>query len=475
MDTKYLYKRNNVWWVKLAVPSALRSELGFDLRKTTGESDIEKAIVCREKIIAELKKKFDPEFNEKLSSNEEFLNKVTYLDYASTTPVDSRVVERMKDCLTIDGAFGNSGSRSHSYGWKAEELIEESRLNVSKLVNCDPREIIFTSGATESDNLAIKGAAYFYKNKGKHIVTSKIEHKAVLDTCRQLEKDGFEVTYLETDEFGNITPEKVSEAIREDTTIVSLMHLNNEIGVINDIEKIGDITREKGVLFHVDAAQSAGKIPIDLNNSKVDLMSFSAHKIYGPKGIGALFIRRKPRVRLEALFHGGGQERGIRAGTLPTHQIVGMGEAFRIAHEELDKDYMKINSLKNRLYDGLKDMEEIYVNGDLEKGYPGIFNLSFNYVEGESLIMAIKNIAVSSGSACTSASLEPSYVLRALGRPDELAHSSIRFSFGRFTNEKEIDFTINLVKKSVEQLREISPLWEMYLDGVDISKIQWAS
>jgi cysteine desulfurase len=475
MDTKYLYKRNNVWWVKLAVPSALRSELGFDLRKTTGESDIEKAIVSREKIIAELKKKFDPEFNEKLSSNEEFLNKVTYLDYASTTPVDSRVVERMKDCLTIDGAFGNSGSRSHSYGWKAEELIEESRLNVSKLVNCDPREIIFTSGATESDNLALKGAAYFYKNKGKHIVTSKIEHKAVLDTCRQLEKDGFEVTYLETDEFGNITPEKVSEAIREDTTIVSLMHLNNEIGVINDIEKIGDITREKGVLFHVDAAQSAGKIPIDLNNSKVDLMSFSAHKIYGPKGIGALFIRRKPRVRLEALFHGGGQERGIRAGTLPTHQIVGMGEAFRIAHEELDKDYMKINSLKNRLYDGLKDMEEIYVNGDLEKGYPGIFNLSFNYVEGESLIMAIKNIAVSSGSACTSASLEPSYVLRALGRPDELAHSSIRFSFGRFTNEKEIDFTINLVKKSVEQLREISPLWEMYLDGVDISKIQWAS
>jgi len=475
MDTKYLYKRNNVWWVKLAVPSALRSELGFDLRKTTGESDIEKAIVCREKIIAELKKKFDPEFNEKLSSNEEFLNKVTYLDYASTTPVDSRVVEKMKDCLTIDGAFGNSGSRSHSYGWKAEELIEESRLNVSKLVNCDPREIIFTSGATESDNLALKGAAYFYKNKGKHIITSKIEHKAVLDTCRQLEKDGFEVTYLETDEFGNITPEQVSDAIRKDTTIVSLMHLNNEIGVINDIEKIGDITREKGVLFHVDAAQSAGKIPIDLNNSKVDLMSFSAHKIYGPKGIGALFIRRKPRVRLEALFHGGGQERGIRAGTLPTHQIVGMGEAFRIAHEELDKDYKKINSLKNRLYDGLKDMEEIYVNGDLEKGYPGIFNLSFNYVEGESLIMAIKNIAVSSGSACTSASLEPSYVLRALGRPDELAHSSIRFSFGRFTNEKEIDFTINLVKKSVEQLREISPLWEMYLDGVDISKIQWAS
>ena len=475
MDTKYLYKRNNVWWVKLAVPSVLRSELGYDLRKSTGQSDLEKAIVSREKIITELKKKFEPTQNSEATETENFLNKVTYLDYASTTPVDSRVVEKMKECLTIDGAFGNSGSRSHSYGWQAEELIEESRLNISQLVNCDPREIIFTSGATESDNLAIKGAANFYKNKGKHIVTSKIEHKAVLDTCRQLEKDGFEVTYLETDEFGNITPEQVSDAIREDTTIVSLMHLNNEIGVINDIEKIGEITREKGVLFHVDAAQSAGKIPIDLNNLKVDLMSFSAHKIYGPKGIGALFIRRKPRVRLEALFHGGGQERGIRAGTLPTHQIVGMGEAFRIARDELDKDFTKISYLKNRFYDGLKDMEEVYVNGNLENGYPGIFNLSFNYVEGESLMMAIKNIAVSSGSACTSASLEPSYVLRALGRPDELAHSSIRFSFGRFTSEKEIDFTIDLVKKSVEQLREISPLWEMYLDGIDLSKIEWAS
>ncbi len=475
MDTKYLYKRNNVWWVKLAVPSVLRSELGYDLRKSTGQSDLEKAIVSREKIITELKKKFEPTQDSEATQTKNFLNKVTYLDYASTTPVDSRVVEKMKECLTIDGAFGNSGSRSHSYGWQAEELIEESRLNISQLVNCDPREIIFTSGATESDNLAIKGAANFYKNKGKHIVTSKIEHKAVLDTCRQLEKDGFEVTYLETDEFGNITPEQVSDAIREDTTIVSLMHLNNEIGVINDIEKIGEITREKGVLFHVDAAQSAGKIPIDLNNLKVDLMSFSAHKIYGPKGIGALFIRRKPRVRLEALFHGGGQERGIRAGTLPTHQIVGMGEAFRIARDELDKDFEKIRYLKNRFYDGLKDMEEVYVNGNLEKGYPGIFNLSFNYVEGESLMMAIKNIAVSSGSACTSASLEPSYVLRALGRPDELAHSSIRFSFGRFTSEKEIDSTIDLVKKSVEQLREISPLWEMYLDGIDLSKIEWAS
>ena len=397
-----------------------------------------------------------------------------YLDYASTTPVDSRVVDKMKDCLSFDGNFGNAGSRSHSFGWKSEELIEESRLNVADLVNCDPREIIFTSGATESDNLALKGAAYFYQDKGKHIVTCKIEHKAVLDTCRQLEKEGFEVTYLETDEFGAVTPKQVKEAIREDTSIVSLMHLNNEIGVITDIAKIGEITREKGVLFHVDAAQSAGKIPIDLNELKVDLMSFSAHKIYGPKGIGALYIQRKPRVRLQALFHGGGQERGIRAGTLPTHQIVGMGECFKVAKQDMVSDYKKINSLKNRLYDGLKDMEEIYVNGDLEEGYPGIFNLSFNYVEGESLIMALKHIAVSSGSACTSASLEPSYVLRALGRPDELAHSSIRFSFGRFTTEKDIDFTIDLVKNSVHQLREISPLWEMYQDGVDISKIEWA-
>ena len=347
-------------------------------------------------------------------------------------------------------------------------------ISRADLVNCDPREIIFTSGATESDNLALKGAAYFYQDKGKHIVTCKIEHKAVLDTCRQLEKEGFEVTYLETDEFGAVTPKQVKEAIREDTSIVSLMHLNNEIGVITDIAKIGEITREKGVLFHVDAAQSAGKIPIDLNELKVDLMSFSAHKIYGPKGIGALYIQRKPRVRLQALFHGGGQERGIRAGTLPTHQIVGMGECFKVAKQDMVSDYKKINSLKNRLYDGLKDMEEIYVNGDLEEGYPGIFNLSFNYVEGESLIMALKHIAVSSGSACTSASLEPSYVLRALGRPDELAHSSIRFSFGRFTTEKDIDFTIDLVKTSVHQLREISPLWEMYQDGVDISKIEWA-
>jgi cysteine desulfurase len=401
--------------------------------------------------------------------------KPIYLDYASTTPVDPRVAEKMQDCLTFEGDFGNAGSRSHSFGWKAEELVEEARLNVANLVTCDPREIIFTSGATESDNLAIKGAAYFYKNKGKHIVTSKIEHKAVLDTCRQLEKEGFEVTYLDVDEDGSISPETVKEALRDDTTLVSLMHINNEIGVINDIEKIGEITRDKGILFHVDAAQSAGKIPINLDNSCIDLMSFSAHKIYGPKGIGALYIRRKPRVRLQALFHGGGQERGIRAGTLPTHQIVGLGEAFKVAKQEIDSDFKKINSFKTKLYDGLKDMEEIYVNGDLENGYPGIFNLSFNYVEGESLIMALKNIAVSSGSACTSASLEPSYVLRALGRPDELAHSSIRFSFGRFTKEEDVDFTVDLVKTSVQQLREISPLWEMYLDGVDLSKIEWAS
>ena len=401
--------------------------------------------------------------------------KPIYLDYASTTPVDPRVAEKMQDCLTFEGDFGNAGSRSHSFGWKAEELVEEARLNVANLVSCDPREIIFTSGATESDNLAIKGAAYFYKNKGKHIVTSKIEHKAVLDTCRQLEKEGFEVTYLDVDEKGSISPETVKEALRDDTTLVSLMHINNEIGVINDIEKIGEITRDKGILFHVDAAQSAGKIPINLDNSCIDLMSFSAHKIYGPKGIGALYIRRKPRVRLQALFHGGGQERGIRAGTLPTHQIVGLGEAFKVAKQEIDSDFKKINSFKTKLYDGLKDMEEIYVNGDLENGYPGIFNLSFNYVEGESLIMALKNIAVSSGSACTSASLEPSYVLRALGRPDELAHSSIRFSFGRFTKEEDVDFTVDLVKTSVQQLREISPLWEMYLDGVDLSKIEWAS
>tara|TARA_B100000123_G_scaffold114951_1_gene84617 strand:- start:3972 stop:5177 length:1206 start_codon:yes stop_codon:yes gene_type:complete len=400
--------------------------------------------------------------------------KPLYFDYASTTPVDTRVIDKMKDCLSLDGNFGNPGSRSHAFGWQAEELVEEARFNVSNLLNCDPREIIWTSGATESDNLAIKGAANFYKEKGKHIITSKIEHKAVLDTCRQLESEGFEITYLDPDENGSISIKALQDNIRKDTTLVSLMHINNEIGVINDIEKIGDLCRENGVIFHVDAAQSAGKINIDLSSLKVDLMSFSAHKIYGPKGIGALYVRRRPRIRLQPLFHGGGQERGIRAGTLPTHQIVGMGEAFKIAMNEMVDDYEKISSHRDTLWKGLNGMEEIYVNGSVETGYPGIFNLSFNYVEGESLIMALKNIAVSSGSACTSASLEPSYVLRALGRPDELAHSSIRFSFGRFTTEDEVNSTVELVKDSVSQLREISPLWEMYQDGVDLDKIEWA-
>ena len=397
-----------------------------------------------------------------------------YFDYASTTPVDSLVVDKMKACLSVDGAFGNSGSRSHVFGWKAEELVEEARVNVANLINCDPREIIWTSGATESDNLAIKGAAYFYSDKGKHIITSKIEHKAVLDVCRQLESESYEVTYLEPNNDGIITPESVEEALREDTVLVSLMHINNEIGVINDIEAIGKIVKQNGSIFHVDAAQSAGKIPIDIENLEVDLMSFSAHKIYGPKGIGALYIRRKPRVRLQPLFHGGGQERGIRAGTLPTHQIVGMGEAFKLAKEKMSEDFKNLSKYRDILWNGLKDMEEVYINGAIDNTFPGIFNMSFNFVEGESLIMALKNIAVSSGSACTSASLEPSYVLRALGRKDELAHSSIRFSFGRFTKEQEVKETVELVKDSVNKLREISPLWEMYQDGVDLDKIEWA-
>ena len=397
-----------------------------------------------------------------------------YFDYASTTPVDSLVVDKMKECLSVDGAFGNSSSRSHVFGWKAEELVEEARVNVANLINCDSREIIWTSGATESDNLAIKGASYFYSDKGKHIITSKIEHKAVLDVCRQLESESYEVTYLEPNNDGIITPESVEAALREDTVLVSLMHINNEIGVINDIEAIGKIVKQNGSIFHVDAAQSAGKIPIDIENLEVDLMSFSAHKIYGPKGIGALYIRRKPRVRLQPLFHGGGQERGIRAGTLPTHQIVGMGEAFKLAKEKMSEDFKNLSKYRDILWNGLKDMEEVYINGAIDNAFPGIFNMSFNFVEGESLIMALKNIAVSSGSACTSASLEPSYVLRALGRKDELAHSSIRFSFGRFTKEQEVKETVELVKDSVNKLREISPLWEMYQDGVDLDKIEWA-
>lgn len=398
-----------------------------------------------------------------------------YFDYSATTPVDPRVVKAMVECMSIEGNFGNPASRSHLFGWKAEEAVEEARQNVANLINCDAREIVWTSGATESDNLAIKGVAHFYKGRGKHIVTSKIEHKAVLDSCRQLEREGFEVTYLEPDSKGFINPEAVEAALREDTILVSLMHVNNEIGVITDIAAIGELTRARKILFHVDAAQSAGKIDIDLEEMKVDLMSFSAHKIYGPKGMGALYVRRKPRVRLEAQMHGGGHERGMRSGTLATHQIVGMGEAFRIAKEEMHAEADRILALRNRLRAGFVDMEEVYVNGDIENRVAGNLNISFNFVEGESLIMALKDLAVSSGSACTSASLEPSYVLRAIGLNDELAHSSLRFSIGRFTTEEDVDFAIGKLKDAVNKLRELSPLWDMYKDGVDISKVQWAA
>lgn len=398
-----------------------------------------------------------------------------YLDYASTTPIDKRVADKMLEFMTMDGKYGNPASRSHAFGWDADEAVSESRKHIADLINADPREIVWTSGATESDNLAIKGAAHFYQKKGKHIITVKTEHKAVLDACRQLEREGFEVTYMEPMESGLIDFKQLESEIREDTILISIMHVNNEIGVIQDIEKIGELARSKNIIFHVDAAQSAGKIEIDLERMKVDLMSFSAHKIYGPKGIGALYVRRKPRVRLEAQIHGGGHERGLRSGTLPTHQIVGMGEAFRIAKDEMKKDYDRISQLRNRLWNGVKDMEEVYLNGDFENRYPGIMNISFNYVEGESLIMATKDIAVSSGSACTSASLEPSFVLRAIGRSDELAHSSLRMSIGRFTTEQDIDATINTVTKAVEKLRALSPLWEMYKDGIDISKIEWAA
>ena len=398
-----------------------------------------------------------------------------YFDYASTTPADPRVVKKMQECLSLDGNFGNPASRSHSFGWKAEEATEEARSNVASLVNCDPREIVWTSGATESDNLAIKGSARFNKSKGNHIITSKVEHKAVLDSCRQLEREGFEISYLDPNSNGIITPEMVLNSITDKTILVSLMHINNEIGVINDIESIGKITREKGIIFHVDAAQSTGKLPIDLSKLEIDLMSFSAHKTYGPKGIGAMYARRKPRVRLEAQIHGGGHERGMRSGTLATHQIVGMGEAFRIAKEDMFEDNIRIKSLRDKFWEGLKDMEEVYLNGDPEHRAAGFLNVSFNYVEGESLIMALKDIAVSSGSACTSASLEPSYVLRAIGLKDELAHSSIRFAIGRFTTEEEIDYTIGLVRNAVEKLRELSPLWDMYKDGVDLDTIEWST
>ncbi len=398
-----------------------------------------------------------------------------YFDYSSTTPVDPRVAEKMADCLTNDGNFGNPASRSHAYGWEAEAAVEEARGQIAGLLNADPREIVWTSGATEANNLAIKGCAHFNQKKGKHVITSKIEHKAVLDTCRQLEREGFEVTYLDPDSDGIIQPEAVAEAIREDTTVVSLMHVNNEIGTINDITAIGEICRERKVFFHVDAAQSAGKISIDMDAMKVDMMSLSAHKIYGPKGIGALYVRRKPRVRIEAQMHGGGHERGMRSGTLATHQIVGMGEAFRVAQEEMVEENKRILALRNRLWDGLSDMEEVQVNGSLTQRVAGNLNISFAYVEGESLIMALKDLAVSSGSACTSASLEPSYVLRALGLDDEQAHSSIRFSIGRFTTEEEIDFAIEKIRDAVEKLRALSPLWDMYKDGVDLSQVEWAA
>ena len=396
-----------------------------------------------------------------------------YLDYASTTPVDPRVVAKMQECLSLEGNYGNPASRSHEFGWKAEESVEEARANVASLVNCDHREIVWTSGATESDNLAIKGAARFYRKKGNHVITSKLEHKAVLDSCRQLEREGFEVTYLDPDAKGIIKPEELVKNIKDETILVSLMHVNNEIGVINDIAALGEITRENGIVFHVDAAQSTGKVSIDLANLKVDLMAFSSHKTYGPKGVGALFVRRKPRVRLEAMIHGGGHERGMRSGTLPTHQIVGMGEAFKLAEEEMSADNARISALREKFWLGLKDIEEVHLNGHEEKRAAGFLNVSFNFIEGESLIMALKDIAVSSGSACTSASLEPSYVLRALGLKDELAHSSIRFALGRFTTEQEVDYTINLVKDSVTKLRELSPLWDMYQDGIDLDKVEW--
>ncbi|PKV45094.1 cysteine desulfurase IscS [Janthinobacterium sp. 61] len=396
-----------------------------------------------------------------------------YMDYSATTPIDPRVADKMIPYLREQ--FGNPASRSHMYGWTAEKAVEEARGYVAALVNADPREIIWTSGATESNNLAIKGAAQFYKTKGKHIITVKTEHKSVLDTVRELERIGFEATYLEPQDNGLITVEQLAAAVRPDTILVSVMLVNNEIGVIQPIDEIGVFCRSKGIIFHCDAAQATGKVVIDLQKTKVDLMTFTAHKTYGPKGVGALYVCRKPRVRLEAQMHGGGHERGLRSGTLPTHQIVGMGEAFRIAKEEMDSEIGRIKALRDRLAKGLQEIEEVYINGDMDHRVPHNLNVSFNYVEGESLIMAIKDIAVSSGSACTSASLEPSYVLRALGRSDELAHSSIRFTIGRFSTEEDIDFAVNLLKSKVHKLRELSPLWDMFKEGIDINSIQWAA
>lgn len=403
------------------------------------------------------------------------MQKPIYFDYLATTPVDSRVVEKMTHCLSMEGNFGNPASRSHFYGWKAEEAVETARRQVADLLHADPREIVWTSGATESDNLAIKGVAHFYQKKGKHIVTSKIEHKAVLDTCRQLEREGFEVTYLDPNKQGLITPEAVADALRDDTVLVSIMHANNEIGTVNDIAGIGEVTRAAGVLFHVDAAQSAGKIEINMEEMKVDLMSLSGHKMYGPKGIGVLYVRRKPRVRLEAQMHGGGHERGMRSGTLATHQIVGMGEAARIGKEEMASEAQRLQGLRQRFWDGIKDIEEVHVNGDMDQRLPGAMNVSIAFVEGESLIMSLKDLAISSGSACTSASLEPSYVLRALGLNDELAHSSLRFSFGRFTTEEDVDTAVADLRNAVGKLRALSPLWDMYQDGVDLNTIEWAA
>lgn len=398
-----------------------------------------------------------------------------YFDYSATTPVDRRVAEKMMSFMTEDGIYGNPASRSHMYGWEAEEAVEEARGHVASLLNADPREIVWTSGATESDNLGIKGAARFYSKKGKHLITLKTEHKAVLDVMRDLEREGFEVTYLEPDDKGLLGLDQLREAMRDDTILVSLMWVNNEIGVIQDIKGIGELCRERKVLFHVDAAQAPGKVKMDLQDVKVDLLSLSGHKAYGPKGIGALYVRRKPRVRIEAQMHGGGHERGMRSGTLATHQIVGMGEAFRLCREEFDAEHEKVTKLRDRFLAGIKDIEEIYINGDLEHRVPHNLNVSFNFVEGESLIMSIKDVAVSSGSACTSASLEPSYVLRAIGRNDELAHSSIRFSFGRFTTEKDVDFLIELLHKRIGHLRDLSPLWEMHKEGVDLDSVEWAA
>jgi cysteine desulfurase len=401
------------------------------------------------------------------------MKKPVYLDYSATTPVDSRVVDAMLPYLRED--FGNPASRSHAYGWSAEKAVEDARADVAALVNCDPKEIVWTSGATESINLAVKGAAHFYKDKGRHVITVKTEHKATLDTCRELEREGFEVTYLDVKENGLIDFAAFEAAVRPDTVLVSVMYVNNEIGVIQDIPRLGEFCRAKSLIFHVDSAQATGKVVIDLQALKVDLMSFSAHKTYGPKGMGALFVRRKPRIRLEAQIHGGGHERGMRSGTLPTHQIVGMGAAFRLAKEEMAAENERIRALRDRLWKGLSEIEAVYLNGDMDHRVPHNLNVSFNYVEGESLLMGIKDVAVSSGSACTSASLEPSYVLRALGRSDELAHSSIRFSVGRFTTQEDVDFTIALLKEKVAKLREMSPLWEMFNEGVDLNTVQWAA